>query len=135
MMATIAEVREALASAASMCGVRVAPYESDSITIPCGYVARRGMDPRLVFTGATNVHNFAVVFYVARTLERAGQILVDRLAETAGDMSAKAAIEDESHWPGELIHYAQVVNVGETATYDVGGVSYLGVVLDVEVTF
>lgn len=134
-MATIAEVREALAVAASTCGVRVTAYESDTLTVPTGYVARRGMDPRLVFTGATNQHNFAVVFYVARTVERAGQILVDRLAETSGDMSAKAAIENEANWPADLVHYAQVVNIGETATYDVGGVSYLGLVLDVEVTF
>lgn len=134
-MATIADVRAALAAAASQAGVKVQPYESDSIVTPCGFVSRRAMDPRMVFSGATNVYRFAIVVYVSRTSEHAAQVAVDRLAETSGAYSLKAAIENETHWPDGLVHYAAVVEIGETATYDVAGVSYLGLVVEIEVVF
>lgn len=135
MTTRIEHVRRALADAASYSGLPVSAYETDTIVTPAGQVTRRAMDPRTVFTAATNVYAFSVIVYANRVDEIAAQRYLDALADVSGDVSLKAAIENEDRWPADLVHYAQVTRIGEIATYEVAGVAYLGFAVDVEVVF
>jgi hypothetical protein len=135
MAAPIAEVREALAAAVEVAGIRCSPYVSDSVQAPCAMVDRRQMDPRYVFQAATTVYRFRLICYFNRTDPRSSQMDMDEFCDVTGDRSIVAAIQDGDNWPDNLIHTVSVVNVGDTFEREIAGVAYLAVEFDIEVTW
>ena len=134
-MTTTADVREALAIAASYCGREVKPYAQDTVVAGSGYVMRREFDPRYVF-GQTKVpYPFMVRFFFARTSELSAQQDIDTLCDIAGDGSFLAAVQNGDNWPSDLVDYASVTNVGDITETTLGGVDYLTVDFDIEVVW
>jgi hypothetical protein len=76
-----------------------------------------------------------VIVYVNRTDDVLAQQTVDLFAAVAGERSIRAAVETETNWPDDLIHYASVTRIGDTETYDVAGISYIGFVIELEAVF
>lgn len=133
-MPTIAEVREALAGAASVSLVPCYPYEADTITVPSFYVTRDEFDPRLVFSQAKAQLTFTLIGYFDRTATESGLRTIDALCEWQGDGSMVAAVQDGDNW-STTVDYASVTRIGRTELVDVGGVTYLSVQFDVEVVW
>lgn len=135
-MATIAQVRTALASAVTDgTGLRAEPLVLDSVNAPVAEVVRRPMDPRYIFSGTKANYALTVRVYWPRTAERTAQEGLDRLCEIQGPGSMVAAVEDGANWPDDLVDYAQVVRVGAVLAVERGGVEYLVVDFDVEVVW
>lgn len=137
MSATIAEVREALSDAVEVAGLRCEPYLIDVVNPPCAMVDRRQMDPRMVFGAGTNGYRFRLLCYFGRTSERGSQVLMDEYLslDTTSASSVKAAVESGDNWPDGLVHYCEVVNIGDTSEREVAGIPYLTVELDLEVVW
>lgn len=132
-MTSIAEVRQSLADAITQgTGVVCFAYASDTVHTPGAMVLRKAMDPRMVFGGASNVYEFAVVAYAGRAEEVAAQTLIDEWCEPGSGF--KQAIEDGALWSA-TIDYAAVTQIGETQAVDIGGGSYLAVEFTVEVVW
>jgi len=132
---TTAEVREALAAAASTCGREVKPYAQDTVLAGSGYVGRQAFDPRMVFGQTKAVYPFTVRFYLPRGAEISAQQEIDTLCDIAGDGSFLAAVQNGDNWPASLVDYCQVVNVGEINETTLGGSDYLTVDFDLEVAW
>lgn len=136
MTATIAEVRTALADCLrTIGGLEVNAYQTDQIVAPAAQVSRGAMDPRMVFSGATNAYKFTVVVFVSRTVEVDGQQAIDRYCEVAGAWSVKSAVESEANWPDALIDYAQVTEIGALEVTEVAGSEYLVTQFEIEVVW
>ena len=134
-MTTTAEVRAALADAASYCGRPVKPYQQDSPTAGSGYVGRRPFDPRFVFQSGKAVYPFTIVFFFNRAAVESSQAEIDVLSDIAGAGSLLAAVQNEANWPDDLVDYCQVVQVGEVQVSSVGGSDFLSVEFDIEVVW
>ena len=94
-MATIAQVRQALSDAVdSISGLRCAPYMPDQINPPQAVVWDTGVDYDLVMGRGADVWNFTVNVYVARTAERAAQLLLDTLRDELGLTGAKRVCDE-----------------------------------------
>jgi hypothetical protein len=131
---TIADVRTALATAATQSGLRTSAYIEDTVNPPCAQVERREMDPRTVFTGTRNIYGLRVRGYFLRTAEVAGQKAIDAYCDLSGAKSVKLAIEDSDNWNGE-VDYAQVVFISDTSIVAFPDAEYLSVYWDVEVAW
>lgn len=135
-MTTIADVRQGLADAVAMTGLRCNPYLSDQINPPCAMIGRRSIDPRETFRSAVHTYPLFIRVFVARASERAGQITLDDYCATSGDSSLMAAVEDENNWDAGLVDYCVVTSIGEeNLASQQGGGEYLIVDIDVEVSW
>jgi hypothetical protein len=132
-MATIAQVREALAAAVEVTGLECKAHPKDLINPPVAHIMRPAFDPRVVFSGARQRLLFKIRVYVKRAAEAGGDELLDEYCDVTGQRSVYAAVQNGDNWPDDLIHYAEVQLIGETGIYETGGVQYLGAEIDVEV--
>lgn len=130
-MTTIAQVRKALADAASTSGVEIRDYEPDMPVAGGGWVVRREMDPRMVFGATKNMFPMGIVVLFNRT---SGLAQVDALCEPSGLGSMKAAVENGDNW-GVTVDYAEVTRISDTNVVELGGAMYLSVEFDIEVVW
>jgi hypothetical protein len=131
---TIAEVRAALATAASLDACPIYEHPSDVFDAPGGYVTRMAYDPRLVFSGSKFVVPFRVWVCVSGADPVAAGVALDPLIDLSAAVNVPAAIQDEANWPDQLIDYAEVVQIGElTEVRQEVGDKYFGIPIDVEV--
>ena len=135
-MTTIAQVRENLASVLQQrTGVRADGYVGmTQLAIPCFRVARGEFDPRYNYSSTKVVVPFTAIAFAGISADRAGEKLLDTLADNAGARSVRVAVESTANWPITIDH-ASLTRIGETQQVEVGGQSYLAVEFDIEVTF
>lgn len=129
------EVRQALAGAVTQCGLRCSPYVLDQVNAPCAEIDRRAWDPRMVFAQGTGARAFVVRCLYDRTAEISAQKLMDEHMELSGASSLVAAVQDEANWPDNLVHYAAVTSIGDPVEVERGGIAYLCVEYEIEVTW
>lgn len=136
-MTTIAQVRDKLALVVQTAtGLRSTGYVGDQpITPPCARVARREMDPRLIYGGTKASFPFTIAVYAGRAADRAGEKLLDTYTEISGSTSVLAAVETLSNWSGVAIDLAEVTRISEVQVVEIGNVPYLRVEFDVDVYF
>lgn len=131
-MPTIAEVREALAGAVKVSGLRCSPYPLTQVNAPCAHVSRAEMDPRMVFGGGSNVYQFRITVFAGGQSDVAQQKELDERCSVDGSESVKVAVEDGDNWSAS-VDYAAVVRIGGPEDREVGGVFFTVADIDVEV--
>jgi hypothetical protein len=132
--ATFVEVRDALASAASECGINFQVYPDDAFDAPGGYVTYEPFDPRLVFSGAKVTVTFRLWVCAVGVDPPAAGLVLDGLMDPFATTGVTAAVQDEANWPDDLVDYAQVVQVGAfTEVRQNADSRVFGVPIDVEV--
>jgi hypothetical protein len=128
---TIAEARAAVADAVTAeTGLRMVPYLSDNIPIPCGMLQSLAFDPRYVLGRAAAVYPFRLSVYVGRTAELASQKALDLLREPTGGICSALEAMDES-----VVQNAYVTQIGELMAAATAGDQYMVCDFEIEVTF
>lgn len=128
-MATIKEIREAIASAlSSIESLRAVSYVQDQVSPPVAFVYRKGPITYDEVQHTPTEHGadtlfFGVQIYASRTNERVGQDLLDAFAEQTGDQSVKQTVEADSDL-GDLVDWVLVTDVGPVEVVTVGTVDY-----------
>lgn len=133
-MTTVGQVRDAIKDAVHVTGIRSESYVLGAVNPPVAMVNRPAYDPRLVLGNERVAVEFTVTVYMQRDIEVAAQTLLEEYADPFGPKSIRQAIEDETNWPDQLVHYAQVINIGEVGITRIAeGIEYLSAVITVEV--
>ena len=105
----------------------------DDIYVPAAVV---GMPTRVsydfTFRNAVTRFTFPVRVIVGRTTERESQDRLDDFASADGPSSLRAAIDGDPTL-GAVAHTTRVVEARDFGVYEVAGVSYIGMELEVEV--
>lgn len=130
-MSTIAEIREAIATAVgTIDGLRSSPYALDTVNPPQAMVLRRQFEYDQVQEPDHYDGMFVVRVIGGRTAERSAQIYLDGLVEP-GD-GVHGAIEADSTLGG-VVDDCHVVRATEVEGFLIGEVEYLAVDFELEV--
>lgn len=133
-MTTVNQVREALAEAAAVTGLRMTDFIVPDINPPVGMVNRPAYDPRMVLGQSHVALPFTITVYAQRDIEVTAQKLLEEYADVTGTKSILAAVQDETNWPDQLIAYCVVTEISEIGAARIAeGIEYLTVRLTVEV--
>lgn len=136
-MATVAQVREAIADACeTITGLRASAFVPDQISpgSALAVVARASIEYDLTFGRGRDVWNYTVVVYAARSDERSAQAFIDTLCEPSGAGSLKTVLETDAALAA-LVDYAHVKRASELTVVTIGAVDYLACSFDVEVCY
>lgn len=135
-MATLADVRDELADILSrVTGIRADGYVGMGPPwVPCFRVARSEFDPRLAYGSTKVTVPFTVVAFASADADRAGEILLDQMADNSGKLSVRAALETRSNW-SLAIDYCVLVRIGEPQMAEIGGTRVLTTEFDIDVCF
>ena len=133
-MASIKSIRDGLKTRlATVAGLYTHDTIPDDVYVPAAIV---GMPTRVSydfsFRSAVTRFTFPVRVIVGRTTERESQDRLDDLASADGASSLRAAI-DAGPTLGGVAHTTRVVQAQDFGVYEVAGVSYIGMELEVEV--
>lgn len=105
----------------------------DDVYVPAAIV---GMPTRVAydfgFRSAVTRFTFPIRVIVGRTTERESQDKLDDFASADGPSSLRAAIDGDPTL-GAVAHSSRVVEARDFGVYEVAGVSYIGMELEVEV--
>lgn len=130
-MTTIAEVREALASA---CRIRATAYITDSVNTPVAVVSLNDVNYDIVMGRGGDEWQYTIAVYASRTNEKAAQKYLDDLREPTGDTSLKTLVEGDAGL-AELVDYARVRTASPVRAAAVGQAQYLFVEFAVEIVY
>jgi len=133
MAATVSEVSEALRTALqAVPGLRVVEYIPDSLNPPMATVGVDTVNYHGAFRGGNPVYLFTVTVVVARSSDRLAQKRLDDYLSYGGDVSIRAAVEEDPSLGG-CVQTSQVVSGGNITNINVNDVIYLSVDFVVEV--
>jgi len=133
---SINDVCEALALAVQTgAGLRALGYIDDQVSPPQAQVYTLPFDPRLTTGGSPSRSvQMGVRVFVRRTNMRTAQLELRNYMEQSGDLSIKAAIEDDTNW-SETVHYAEVTEIGQPFEYETANEIYWAVDFSVDVVW
>jgi hypothetical protein len=132
-MATIANIRTALAAAMTMDGLSTEAYVRDVADVPVAMVG--GPDPieyDKTFGRGHDDYTFPIMIFASRVSDEEAQETLDAYIDPYGASSLKAAIESDSTLGG-VVHDLRVTGTQEYGPQDINGILYLGAVLIVQV--
>jgi hypothetical protein len=132
-MATIANIRTALAAAMTMDGLSTEAYVRDIADVPVAMVG--GPDPieyDKTFGRGHDDYTFPIMIFSSRVSDEESQENLDSYLDPYGAKSLKAAIESDPTLGG-VVADLRVTESREYGPQDIGGVLYLGAVLLVSV--
>lgn len=127
MAATVAEIRQGLAEAVTITGLRSLAYVSDSINTPCLFVfppERIRYDYTLA--GGSHEYRFPLRLYVGRVDEKGAQARLDAYCSPTGEQSVHQAIEDD-HTLGGRVALARVEEARGYGPYQSGNSQFVGI--------
>ncbi len=135
---TIEQVMDGLGDRLSTIpGLRVVPYEPDSVSPPCAFVQLpKEIAYDFVFARAVDALRMSITVVVGRTSDRGGARALAAHMNPSGERSIKAAIDGTDGTKqtlGGIVHFARVVKVANVGLQQIAGQPYLAADFDVEI--
>jgi hypothetical protein len=131
-MATIAQIRAAIAAAIVIDGLRVHSSWPGQINAPAAVVRRKSTNFGVDFEGSDD-HMFAVSVFVATSDPGTAQERLDAYLSTSGTSSIKAALENASATLTGVIQFLNVEGVEEEGITSISGIDYLSGTINITV--